>query len=116
VLYPQLDVGRAYDRAMQSYVFDPLGMKATTFDFTRALSTNHATAHAPNVDGKPAKALMAINYAVVPVRPAGVAWSSVSDMLKYVSMELAEGKLSNGKSYISKGPRLERRAPQVYIR
>lgn len=115
VLYPQMEVGSAYDRAMQSYVFDPLGMNATTFDFARALSNNHATAHSPDVDGKPAKALMAVNYAVVPVRPAGAGWSSVRDMLKYVSMELAEGKLPNGKNYISSGPLLERRGPQVSI-
>jgi len=113
VLYPQMEVGSAYDRAMQSYVFDPLGMNATTFDFARALSANHATAHSPDVDGKPAKALMAVNYAVVPARPAGAAWSSVRDMLKYVSMELAQGKLPDGKTYISSGPLLERRAPQV---
>ena len=112
---PQMEFGAAYDRAMQSYVFDPLQMKATTFDFARALSDNHATAHAPDVDGKPAKALMSVNYAVIPVRPAGGAWSSVRDMSKYVSMELAEGKLSDGKTYISKEPLLERRAPQVYI-
>ena len=30
-------------------------------------------------------------------------------------MELAEGKLPDGKTYISKEPLLERRAPQVYI-
>jgi CubicO group peptidase (beta-lactamase class C family) len=115
VLYPQLEVGAAYDRAMQTYVFDPLEMKATTFDFARALSGNHATAHAPDFDGKTAKAMMSVNYAVIPVRPAGAAWSSVRDMLKYVSMELAEGKLPDGKTYISKEPLLERRKPQVYI-
>jgi CubicO group peptidase (beta-lactamase class C family) len=115
VLYPQMEIGAAYDRAMQSYVFDPLGMKDTTFDFGRALSGNHATAHAPDVDGKPAKALMSVNYAVLPVRPAGAAWSSVRDMLKYVSMELAEGKLPDGKTYIAKEPLLERRVPQVSI-
>ncbi|PWU06451.1 MAG: serine hydrolase [Terriglobia bacterium] len=115
VLYPQMDVGSAYDRAMQSYVFDPLGMNATTFDFARALSANHATAHAPDADGNPAKALMAVNYSIIPVRPAGAAWSSVRDMLKYVSLELAEGKLPNGKTYISKEPLLERRVPQVSI-
>lgn len=115
VLYPQMEVGAAYDRAMQSYVFDPLGMKATTFDFARALAGNHASAHAPDVDGKPAKALMSVNYAVIPVRPAGAAWSSVRDMLKYVSMELTEGKLPDGKTFISKEPLLERRAPQVHI-
>ena len=115
VLYPQMELGAAYDRAMQSYVFDPLQMSATTFEFKRALSGNHATAHSPDVDGKPAKALTAINDAVIPLRPAGGAWSSVHDMLKYVSMELAEGNLPDGKTYISKEPLLERRVPQVYI-
>ena len=47
------------------------------------------------------------------VRPAGAAWSSVRDMLKYVSMELAEGKLPDGKTYISKEPLLERRVPRL---
>jgi CubicO group peptidase (beta-lactamase class C family) len=115
VIYPQMEFGAAYDRAMQSYVFDPLQMKSTTFDMRRALSGNHAAAHAPDVDGKPAKAMTAINDAVIPLRPAGGAWSSVRDMLNYVSMELAEGKLPDGTTYISKEPLLERRAPQVYI-
>ena len=108
-------MGAGYDSAMQSYVFDPLGMKATTFDFARALAGNHATAHSPDVDGKPAKALMAVNYAVIPVRPAGAAWSSVREVMKYVAMELAEGKLPDGTTYISKEPLLERRKPQVWM-
>jgi CubicO group peptidase (beta-lactamase class C family) len=115
VVHPEMELGAGYDRGMQSYVFDPLQMKATTFNFATALDGNHATAHAPDVDGKPTKALMAVNYAVIPVRPAGGGWSSVRDMLKYVSMELAEGKLPDGKTYISKGPLLERREPQVWI-
>ena len=115
VISPEMELGTAYDRAMQSYVFDPLRMKSTTFDFKRVFSGNHAGAHSPDVDGKPAKAITAINDAVLPLRPAGGAWSSVRDMLKYVSMELAEGKLPAGTTYISKEPLLERRAPQVYI-
>jgi CubicO group peptidase (beta-lactamase class C family) len=115
VLYPQMEFGAAYDRAMQSYVFDPLGMKSTTFDYARALAGNHASPHSPDVDGKSAKALMSVNYAAIPVRPAGAAWSSVRDMLKYVSMELAEGKLPDGQTYVSKEPLLERRVPQVAI-
>ena len=115
VVHPEMELGAGYDRGMQSYVFDPLQMKATTFNFATALGGNHATAHAPDVDGKPTKALMAVNYAVIPVRPAGGGWSSVRDMLKYVSMELADGKLPDGKTYISTGPLLERREPQVWI-
>ena len=115
VIHPDMELGAAYDSAMQSYVFDPLQMKQTTFDLKRAFSGNHAGSHAPDADGKTAKAVTAINDAVIPARPAGGAWSSVNDMLKYVSMELAEGKLPDGTTYISKEPLLERRTPQVSI-
>jgi CubicO group peptidase (beta-lactamase class C family) len=115
VIHPDMELGAAYDSAIQSYVFDPLQMKETTFDFKRAFSGNHAGSHSPDADGKTAKAVTAINDAIIPARPAGGAWSSVNDMLRYVSMELAEGKLPDGTTYISKEPLLERRAPQVSI-
>jgi CubicO group peptidase (beta-lactamase class C family) len=113
VLFPELELGAAYDRAIQTYVFDPLGMSSTTFDFARALAADHAGAHAPDIDGKPARAVMEVNYAIIPLRPAGAAWSNVRDMLRYVSMELAEGRLPDGSTYIPKEPLLARRAPQV---
>jgi CubicO group peptidase (beta-lactamase class C family) len=115
VIHPDMELGAAYDSAVQSYVFDPLGMKETTFNMKRAFSGNHAGSHAPDADGKTAMAMTVINDAIIPARPAGGAWSSVNDMLKYVSMELAEGKLPDGTTYISKEPLLERRAPQVSI-
>jgi CubicO group peptidase (beta-lactamase class C family) len=115
VIHPDMELGVAYDSAMQSYVFDPLGMKETTFNTKRAFSSDHAGSYSPDVDGRTARAMTAINDAVIPARPAGGAWSSVNDMLKYVSMELAEGKLPDGTTYISKAPLLERRAPQVSI-
>jgi CubicO group peptidase (beta-lactamase class C family) len=90
-------------------------MRETTFNMKRAFSSNHAGSHSPDADGKTARAMTAINDAIIPARPAGGAWSSVNDMLKYVSMELAEGKLPDGTTYISKEPLLERRAPQVSI-
>jgi hypothetical protein len=100
---------------MQTLVFDPLGMKSTTFDYSRALRGNSARPHAPTIDGKPAVAAMNLNYSIIPVRPAGAGWSSVNDMLKYVTMELAEGSLPNGKRYIAKEPLLERRVAQVAV-
>ncbi|MGE0551096.1 MAG: serine hydrolase domain-containing protein [Kofleriaceae bacterium] len=115
VAYPKLELGKAYDEAMKTRVFRPLGMTSTTFDFKRAQTGNFAAAHAPDVDGKPAPAVMAINYAMIPVRPAGAGWSNVRDVLKYVQMELAEGKLPNGKQYISKEALDARRTPQVAV-
>ena len=115
ILFPKLELGKAYDKAMQTLVLDPLHMKSTTFDYASALNSNHAMPHSVDIDGKLAHALMEINYAVIPLRPAGGAWSNVRDLLSYVSMELADGVLPDGKRYISKEPLLERRATQVTI-
>ena len=113
VAFPTLDLGAGYDRAMQTLVFDPLGMTSTTHDFGKARQGNAAAAHAPDIDGQPALAEARANLSIVPVRPAGGAWSSVNDVMKYVAMELAEGKLPGGRTYISKDALFARRAPQV---
>ena len=115
VAYPDLDLGAGYDKAMQTLVFDPLGMNVTTFDFVRGQKGNAATAHAPNVDGKPALAVSQVNLSIVPVRPAGGAWSSVNDLMKYVVMEIHEGKLPDGTPYISKDALQARQAPQIAV-
>ena len=113
LLYPQHELGAAYDTAMQTLVFDPLGMKATTTDYARAQAGNHAAPHARNIDGNTVIASMGLNYADLPSRPSGAAWSNVHDMLRYVQMELANGLLPNGKRYIAENILLARREPQV---
>jgi len=113
VVYPESELGMAYDRAMQTYVFDPLGMSDTTHDFATAQAGNAAVAHAPDADGRMSLAEGRANLSIVPVRPAGGAWSTVHDVMAYVAMELAEGKLANGRQYIAKDALLARRAPQV---
>jgi CubicO group peptidase (beta-lactamase class C family) len=115
VLHPQLELGIAYDRAMQAYVFDPLAMTATTNDFAIAQRGNAAVPHAPDADGRMTLAEGRANLSIVPVRPAGGAWSTVDDVMKYVAMELAEGRLPNGAPYIGKAALLARRAPQVAV-
>jgi len=115
VAYADLELGAAYDEAMRTLVFEPLGMTSTTFDYAKALAGNHASPHSPDIDGEPSVAAMDINYSVIPVRPAGAAWSSVNDMLKYITMELADGTLPDGTQYIRKETLLARRAPQVPI-
>jgi len=115
VAYPKLELGAAYDRAMQELVFGPLGMTSTTEDFKKGQRGNVAVAHAPDIDGKAARALDKVNLSIVPVRPAGGAWSNVRDVMKYVAMELAEGKLPDGASYISKDALQARQAPQVAL-
>jgi CubicO group peptidase (beta-lactamase class C family) len=116
VVHPEHELGMAYDKAMQSKVFEPLGMAATTFDYDAAQAiANHAHPHSVDVNGDPAVALMSVNDAAIPVRPAGAGWSSVNDMLRYVAMELASGQLPDGERYIGEAALLERRKPKVPV-
>jgi CubicO group peptidase (beta-lactamase class C family) len=115
LVYPNKELGAAYDEAMQKKIFDPLGMKSTTFDYARALAGNHASPHGDDVDGKPSVASMAINYSIVPARPAGAVWTSSHDLIRYVQDELAMGKLPDGKQLVSPENLLMRRAPQVML-
>ena len=112
-LHPQQELGAAYDAAMQTLVFDPLAMTSTTFDFARAQRGNHAAPHGEDVDGNTVPASMDLNYADIPNRPNGGAWSNVNDMLRYVQMELDKGLLPDGKRYIAEAPLLARRVQQV---
>jgi CubicO group peptidase (beta-lactamase class C family) len=115
LVYPKRELGTAYDEAMQKKIFDPLGMKSTTFDYARALAGNHASPHGDDVDGKPTVASMAFNYVAVPARPAGGVWTSAGDLIRYVQLELALGKLPNGKQLVSAQNLLARRAPQIAL-
>jgi CubicO group peptidase (beta-lactamase class C family) len=112
---PGKEIGAAYDEAMRKKVFDPLGMTTSTFDFARAMKGDHASPHGVDVDGKLALAPMALNYSVVPVRPAGGLWTCSSELAKYVEMELAKGNLPNGKRLVSEENLLARYTPQVAV-
>ena len=103
------------DDAMAQRVFRPIGMSSTTFDFQKALAGNHASPHAWDADGVTAAAEMAINYAIVPLRPAGGVWSNARDMMRYLRMELGRGLAPDGKRVASETNVLKRREQQVKI-
>ncbi len=115
IVYPERELGAAYDAAMQQMIFDPLEMKSTTFDYAKALAGNHATPHGDDVDGHPKVASMDINYSILPARPAGAVWTSAADLSHYVQLELTQGKLPNGKQLVSAQNLLMRRTPQVQL-
>lgn len=115
VVFPRNDLGSAYDAAMQTRVFGPLGMRETTFDFTRALAANHATPHGTDIDGRVQNAALDLDYAIEAARPAGGAWSNVGDLAKYIMVEIAKGKLPDGKQHISEANILARQVPQIEV-
>jgi CubicO group peptidase (beta-lactamase class C family) len=113
LVYPDRELGLAYDEAMQTMIFNRLGMRDTTFDMAQALAANHASPHAYDVDGTPSLISMDPNYTVAPYRPAGGAWSSAHDMIRYVENELTLGKLADGTRLVSERNLLKRREPSV---
>lgn len=114
-LHPELPFGEAYDRAMQEHVFDPLGMRRTTFDFDTAMQGNHAAGHGQDFEAQVRLAIMDMNHSIVPVRPTGGAWSNVDDMLRFVQFELDRGLLPDGTRHVSEAALLERREPKVAV-
>jgi CubicO group peptidase (beta-lactamase class C family) len=115
VVNPAQELGAAYDQAMRSKVFEPLGMTHTTFDFRTALSGNFASPHGHDGEGRTAPARMDMNYSVIPIRPTGGMWTSARDLSKYIKMELALGQLPDGRQLVSKESLLERRTGQVQL-
>ncbi len=116
VAYPDMEIGAAYDRAMQTYIFDPLGMSRTTFSMRAAIAdSDHAEPFGLDIDGKLARDSQDVNEAIAPFRPAGGAWSTPHDMIRYVDDELALGKLPSGAQLVSEKNLLQRRERTVAI-
>lgn len=113
VAYPGSELGTGYDKAMQALVFDPLGMHDTTFDYAKAQAGNFARPHGYDIDHRVQVMGMGLNDTIIASRPAGAAWSTVNDLLKYVQMEIDLGTLPAGKRYIGEAALLQRREPQI---
>lgn len=114
VAHPQLEIGAAYDRAMAEQLFAPLGMASTTLDFDQALrQPNRAWPHGFDHHDRLAVVPDDVNRTLVPIRPAGAVWSNVNDLLRYVALELRDGRLIDGRPLLSPQALRQRWQPQV---
>jgi CubicO group peptidase (beta-lactamase class C family) len=106
----------AYDAVMQREVIGPLGMKSTTFDMKAAQLGDFAMPHGQQLTTEMAYQQIPLHTedAVVAVKPAGGAWSTVRDLARYVSLELGKGKLG-GKQLLSTEVMKHRSTKQVKI-
>ena len=120
VAYPGTELGAGYDKAMQTLVFDPLAMTNTTFDYVKAQTGNFAAPHGYDIGHRIQVVGMGLNNTIVSSRPAGAAWGTVNDLLKYVQMEIDRGMVHNkdvpdGMRYIGEAALMQRREPQIAV-
>ena len=115
LVHPEMEIGAAYDAAMEEKVFGPLGMTETIFPIPQAQAGDYARPYGMNLDGKPSLVAMDYNYLVGPYRPAGGAWSTAHDMIRYVENELSGGIAPGGARIVSEKNLLQRRVPNVPI-
>lgn len=110
LIHPDMELGAAFQRAMEDRIFKPLGMTRTTFDSDEVTKGNWARPHDFNIEHRVTPASMELNLAMAPFLPAGGAWSSAHDMALYVINELNQGVLPDGKRMVSAENLLARRA------
>lgn len=113
--YPGMELGAAFDRAMKERVFDPLGMRNTTFDFAEGMRGNWAQPHGLDIDGRMTLMTNSFNETVLPHRPAGGAFSTAADMARYVQLELSKGLTPEGRRLVSEANLVERRRRGVPV-
>jgi len=115
VVQPDGELGATYDAVMRDKIFRPLGMTHTTFSFDEAMKGDYASPHSWDTSLANVPIDMVLNHSVLPVRPAGGAWSSVRDYARYVRLELSKGRLPDGSIFVTEKNLLERRVPQVRV-
>ncbi len=117
ILYPDMELGDAYERAMREKIFEPLGMNRTTFSYAEALSGDHARPYTLSIDGRIIPIIQTesygFNHTVTHANPSGGAWSTPRDMLAYLDNELMAGTSRDGQRRFAEGPLLERRVAGV---
>lgn len=109
-LFPDQPMSAAYRRAMQTRVFDRLGMTSTTFDAAAAERAEHASPHDRTTDNQLATTAIAASGWTAPLEPAWGAWSSVHELAKVLLVELALGRIAGGGRLVSRGNLVARRA------
>lgn len=106
----------AYLASMQERVFDPIGMNRTTFDFAAvAADPDHAMPHGASLFEDYVPIPIAYEAPLLPIAPAGAAWSTANDMAAYLITQMQRGMAPDGTQVVSAENLTETWQPQVQV-
>jgi len=105
---------QAYINAMKNLVLSPLSMTHTIFSLQEAVDLGCAKPHSWTETGAMVEVPLEVEECVESVLPAGGAWSTITDMTRYITMELKEGQIEDSP-YISVENLMQRRTPSARI-
>lgn len=114
---PGADLMETYLAQMQARIFDPIGMDATTFSFEVVEArASYASPHGVSLVEPYYRPIpLSAEATLIPVTPAGAAWSTVEDMAHYVITMINRGVAPDGTRVVSEENLLETWQPQVAV-
>ncbi len=114
---PNGDLYDTYIRAMQTRIFDPIGMTSTTFDFEAVgLRDRMAVPHSAYlIEPYYRPVPLSMEAVLIPVAPAGLAWSTVEDMARFMIMLMNGGVTPDGTRIVSEEQLALLWEPQVAV-
>lgn len=95
------DLKTAYENAMRTLVFEPLGMADSLLTRQEATRGDHAQPHALDLEGNSVAIGLTLEGSVESVLPAGGLWSTAEDMARYIMLELNGGVAGTGERLVS---------------
>lgn len=105
-----------YAAALQERVLDPIGMENTTISFDAVQARGkYAVPHTLTLNYTYAPISLDAESMLIPVAPAGLHWSTLEDMAKYMITELNEGVAPDGTRVISAENLKETWKPQIAL-
>jgi CubicO group peptidase (beta-lactamase class C family) len=91
-----------YLTQMQRRVFDPIGMRRTTFSFDVVQADpDHAAPYGRTADSRLVPIPLRLEQLIGPVAAAGGSWSTARDMARYMVTQLNRGVSPNGRRVVS---------------
>jgi CubicO group peptidase (beta-lactamase class C family) len=110
------DLYRDFVDQIRLRVFDPIGMRDTTFSLDEVTAGgDYASPHAFNLDYSHAVLPVEQEEFLSPFAPAGAAWSNVSDMARYLATQIGRGVTPDGNRLVASASLQKTWAPQVEV-